>query len=96
MAIITITLPVTPAQAEAVTKAGAGATIHHARARSHAGRRQLADALRLAGVSNTIVRTLGYSTTGAPAEPKAVPTAAGKLEPDFEPEPELDFDGEVD
>jgi hypothetical protein len=64
--IITITVPVTEAQAKAVIDAGPGITIHHPSAGGALGRRQLARVLTEAGVPARSVKTFGWSTVGAP------------------------------
>lgn len=79
---ISISLPVTEAQAEAVIAAGPGATVHHPRATSIPGRRQLSTALTVAGVPSRLVKTLawqGHGAPHAPAEPpkRTAPSRAG-------------------
>jgi Holliday junction resolvase RusA-like endonuclease len=76
--IITITLPPTPAQVEALTRAGRGATVHHPRARTKAGRNEIARALGKAKLAAPIIRSLGYSSEGVPAPEQPRPAAKGQ------------------
>lgn len=57
-----------PAQVAAIIEAGPGATVHHPLASLPGRRRQLEQALGRAGVPYRLVRTLGWSSTGAPVE----------------------------
>jgi hypothetical protein len=71
---ITISLPPTPAQIEAIKIAGQGATVHHPRAKTKAGRGEIRRALGRAKLPAPIVRSLGFSIKGPPGEAK--PAAA--------------------
>ena len=67
---IAVSIPATKAQVEAVRKAGRGATVKHPRARSAAGRRQLASELQRAGLDAAIASTLGFTCATPRADPK--------------------------
>jgi hypothetical protein len=73
--IITISVPVTEAQAQAVKDAGTGIVIHHPSAGGALGRRQLARVLTEAGVPARSVKTFGWSTVGAPPVLEEKPAA---------------------
>ena len=80
MKIITLSIPVTPAQAKAIVAAGPGCSVHHARAGARGGRLQLSRSIGAAigklGLSidvGRLIKTLAWSTTGEPA--KAQPVA---------------------
>lgn len=80
---IPVTLPPTAAQVEAIKAAGPGAVVQHPRAKTKAGRREIAGALGRAGLPAAIVRTLGWSSivgesTGK-VKPKVVEKAAGPV-----------------
>lgn len=70
--IITISLPPTAEQVAALREAGPGAVVHHPRASSPAARLDIARALRIAGLEDKLVRSLGYSERGPAPAPRVV------------------------
>lgn len=80
MKIITLSLPVTEAQAKAIVAAGSGCPVHHPRAGTRQGRLQLGRAIgaavgKLGGETDVgrLLKTLAWSTTGEPPKAEARP-----------------------
>lgn len=74
-------------QVAAIIEAGPGAVVHHPLASYGGRKRQLEQALGHAGVPQALVRSLGWSSTGAPAPARvekleAVLSAAANAHPD--------------